>query len=252
VVKNSLTLLKHLFIGGILSVGLMPGIAQAKWIKASVLGTQDSPGTQPVQLDFVLWNFYTGTANKWKQMGPAYGYAPLYGYGTGVSSTNVLQGPFLPQYTPGGAGNSFELNNDGTGLYMDLSSSATIPYLGKGFSGTQGAAVTSIQLTGTSQLRQSGPPNNPFSSSSTPNVVDFLSTAIANGGSSYSCSTPPCGTGIIGFTAESVFSFSWTSVQFDEIESVPTPLPIFGALSAFGFSRKLRKRINIQKIETLS
>lgn len=253
---NLSTVLKRLLIGGVLSVGLLPGIAQAKWIKVSVTGTDSPGGTQPVQLDFVLWNFYTGTANKWNQMGPAYGYAPLYGYGTGVSSTNVLQGPFLPQYTPNGTfGNTFALNNDGTfdslNPFIDLTSSGTIPYLGKGFSGTQGANVTSIQLVGTNQLKQTNSPNDPFLSSSTPNVVDFLSTAIANRGSSYTCSPSPCGTGTIGFAGESVFSFTWTNVQFDEIESVPTPLPIFGALSAFGFSRKLRKRINSQKIETL-
>jgi len=80
-------------------------------------------------------------------------------------------------------------------------------------------------------------------------VVDFLRTAIATTGSSYSCL--PCGTGSIGFSTEGVFKFTWTNIRFDEIESVPTPLPIFGALSAFGFSRKLRKRINSLKIETL-
>jgi len=147
VAGNFRTVLKRLLIGGVLSVGLLPGIAQAKWIKVSVTGTQGDPidlSGQPVQLDFVLWNFNTITSNVWNQMGPAYGYAPLYGYGTGVSNSTppTLQGPFLPQYTPGGAGNSFELKNDGTDLYMDLTGSTTIPYLGKGFPGNQGDTVT--------------------------------------------------------------------------------------------------------------
>jgi hypothetical protein len=244
VLENSLTLLKRLFIGGILSVGLMPGMAQAKWIKVSVTGVGVSPAN-PVQLDFVLWNFNTATPNVWNQTGPLYGSgygpAPLYGYGTGVSNSSpqTLQGPFVPQYTPGTFGNTFALNNDGSGFEIDLTSSSTIPYLVKGFGGGAGTdTVKSIQVLG----NLTG-----FSSSSTPNVVDFLDTAISGTGS-FSCAA--C-TGTIDFTNEGVFTFNWTNAQFDEIESVPTPLPIFGALSAFAFSRKLRKRINIQKIETL-
>ena len=250
-VKNSFTLLKRLFIGGILSVGLMPGIAQAKWIKVSLTGVGVSPANQ-VQLDFVLYNYTTTTANSWNQKDPAYGYGygpvPLYGFGTGVSNSSpqTLQGPFDPAYTPDSTvGNTFALNNDGSGFKIGLTSSAastnTIPYLVKGFGTGAGVdTVKSMQLLGTLPG---------FSSSSTPNVVDFLSTAITNNGPSYSCAS--C-TGSIDFTNQGIFNFNWTNAQFDEIESVPTPLPIFGALSAFGFSRKLRKRINTQRIETLS
>jgi len=247
VAGNFRTVLKRLLIGGVLSVGLLPGMAQAKWIKVSVFGTEVSPGTQPVQLDFMLYNYTTTTANSWKQTLPAYGYGygpvPLYGFGTGVSNSSpqTLQGPFDPAYTPDSTvGNTFALNNDGSGFNIGLTSSSTIPYLVKGFGVGAGTdTVKSIQLGGTL---------TGFTSSSTPNVVDFLSTAITNFGSSYSCAA--C-TGTIDFTNGGLFSFNWTNAQFDEIESVPTPLPIFGALSAFAFSRKLRKRINIQKIETL-
>jgi hypothetical protein len=225
----------------------MPGVAQAKWIKLSVTGTGVAPSpTNPVQLDFVLWNFNTATPNVWKQMGPAYGYAPLYGYGTGVSNSSpqTLQGPFLPQYTPGGSGNTFALNGDGTGFAIDLTSTGEIPYLVRGCdSGSGGVGVdkvVAIQLNGTLPL---------FSSPSTSlNVVDFLDAAITGTGT-FACAS--C-TGSIVFQNEGIFSFSWSNAQFDEIESVPTPLPIFGALSAFSFSRKLRKCINIQKIETFS
>ena len=260
-VKNSLTLLKHLFIGGILSVGLRPGIAQAKWIKVSVRGVGVLPAN-PVQLDFVLYNYTTTTANVWNQTLPAYGYGygpvPLYGFGTGVSNSSpqTLQGPFDAHYQPGTGGNTFALKNDGNfdplKSFIELNGSTTIPYLVKGFGSNQGDAVTSIQLLGGSNpLISTGPMTPQFSSMGSLNVVDFLSSAIATTGSSYSCSPSPCGTGTIGFTPESAFTFNWTNVQFDEIESVPTPLPIFGALSAFGFSRKLRKRINSQKIGTL-
>jgi len=249
VAGNFRTVLKRLLIGGVLSVGLLPGMAQAKWIKVSVFGTE-APGTQPVQLDFMLYNYTTTTANSWKQTLPAYGYGygpvPLYGFGTGVSNSSpqTLQGPFDPAYTPDSTvGNTFALNNDGSGFQIGLTSSAastnTIPYLVKGFGTGAGTdTVKSIQVSG----NLTG-----FSSSSTPNVVDFLDTAISGTGS-FSCAA--C-TGTIDFTNGGLFSFNWTDAQFDEIESVPTPLPIFGALSAFAFSRKLRKRINIQKIETL-
>ena len=244
--KNSFTLFKRLVVSGILTVGLVPEIAHAKWIKTSIFG---SSGSQPVQLDFVLWNFNASTPNVWNQTGPLYGSgygpAPLYGYGTGVSnsSTPTLQGPFVPQYTPGGTfGNTFALKSNGTDFVIDLTSSGTIPYLVKGFgTGAGTLGVKALQITG----NLTG-----FSSTSTPNVVDFLSTAINSNGPSYACGSSCVGQ--IVFSDESVFKFTWTNSQFDEIESVPTPLPIFGALSAFSFSRKLRKRINIQKIETFS
>jgi hypothetical protein len=41
--------------------------------------------------------------------------------------------------------------------------------------------------------------------------------------------------------------FSRVWAQATEIVSTPGPLPLFGALAAFGFSRKLRKRINVIK-----
>jgi hypothetical protein len=263
VVKNSVTLFKRLFIGGILYVGLIPGIAQAKWIKASVTGIGVAPSpTNQVQLDFVLYNYTTTTANVWNQTLPAYGYGygpvPLYGFGTGVSNSSpqTLQGPFDAHYQPGTGGNTFALMNDGNfdpiKPFIELNGSTTIPYLGKGFPGNQGDTVTTIQLLGgPNPLISTGPMNPQFSSAGSPNVVDFLRSAIATTGSSYSCSPSPCGTGTINFTAEGAFNFTWTNVQFDEIESVPAPLPIFGALSAFGFSRKLRKRINGQKIGTI-
>ena len=252
-VKNSFTLLKRLFIGGILTVGLMPGIAQAKWIKVSLTGVGVSPAN-PVQLDFVLYNYTTTTANSWNQEDPAYGYGygpvPLYGFGTGVSNSSpqTLQGPFDAHYQPGTGGNTFALANDGTGLFIDLTGPTSIPHLVKGFGDGAGTAtVKNIQISGA----LSG-----FSTTSTSlNVVDFLSSALSPSGSkTFSCASN-CASGIINFSgagAENVFNFTWTSAQFDEIESVPTPLPIFGALSAFSFSRKLRKRINIQKFETFS
>lgn len=40
-------------------------------------------------------------------------------------------------------------------------------------------------------------------------------------------------------------SFDLASVQPPEASSVPGPLPLFGAATAFGFSRKLRKRIKV-------
>ena len=247
--KNSFTLFKRLAIVGILSVGLMPGVAQAKWIKVSVFGTEDTsplpPSPQPVQLDFVLWNFNTTnlSPNVWNQPTQAFGYAPLYGYGTGVSNSSpqTLQGPFVPQYQPGGSGNTFALNGDGSGFEIDLTALTTIPYLVKGFGTGAGTdTVTSIQLLG----NLTG-----FSSMSTSlNVVDFLDAAI-NGTGTFACAS--C-TGTINFSNEGAFKFTWSSAQFDEIQSVPTPLPIFGALSAFGFSRKLRKRISSQKVKMLT
>jgi len=233
----------------VLSVGLLPGIAQAKWIKVSVTGTGVAPSpTNSVQLDFVLWNYTTTTPNVWTQKDPLYGSgyppAPLYGYGTGVSNSSpqTLQGPFVPQYTPGTAGNTFALDDLGTGFEIDLTSTGTIPYLVKGFgTGAGTLGVKALQITG----NLTG-----FSSSSTPNVVDFLSTAINANGPSYGCGGSCLGQ--IVFSNESIFNFTWTGAQFDEIESVPTPLPIFGALSAFSFSRKLRKRLNTLKIETFS
>jgi len=48
-------------------------------------------------------------------------------------------------------------------------------------------------------------------------------------------------------TSSTPVDFSRVWAQATEIVSTPGPLPLFGALAAFGASRKLRKRINVIK-----
>jgi hypothetical protein len=71
---------------------------------------------------------------------------------------------------------------------------------------------------------------------SSTDVVDFLSGSLRSN-SCTSCS------GTIQTSNETPITFSWTSIQFDQIEAVPAPIPIVGGIAAFGYSRKIRARI---------
>jgi hypothetical protein len=72
-------------------------------------------------------------------------------------------------------------------------------------------------------------------------VVDFLKASLGTRTCTGNYTTTCVGT--IQTADEKAITFSWTTIQFDEIEAVPAPLPIAGALAGFRLSRKIRSRI---------
>jgi hypothetical protein len=104
--------LKGFALAGALLLGCLPGVAQAKWIKATVNGTVTGVTvatdgfsvSNPIQLEFIIQNYLgtLGTPNTWSQTGIKPNYTQLFGYGTGVNSTG-LQGNYnssSPPYLP--------------------------------------------------------------------------------------------------------------------------------------------------------
>jgi hypothetical protein len=229
---------KGLALAGVALAGLMAGEAHAKWIKATVTGNiaANTPTTannlesgNAITLYFYIQNYSgsPGTPNIWRQTNQLSNYTQLFGYGTGTGSTG-LSGNYNASLAPGGLGNVIQSNNDGSSFLMRVQGDPT------------GLSVTreSTQI-GVSNIALSGALvgfNKSFPSSA--DVVDFLSGSLAT--SSYNC-TGTC-SGQIQIP-ENPITFTWTSIQFDQIEPVPAPLPIFGAFAAFSFSRKLRERL---------
>ena len=245
---------RALALAGALLIGCLPGVAQAKWIKATVSGnyTSGMPDgfvvNDPITLNFIIQN-YSGTAasgaipNYWEQATAKPNYTQLFGYGTGTNSTG-LNGSYNASQNPGGslgdgsAGNLIESQNDGKQFLMRVSGTPT------GLSFTRDLTsknVINMSLTGNLVGFSSS-----FPISGSTDVVDFLSASLGT----KTCSTTPaigspniaC-TGQIQATAESPITFIWSNITFDQIEAVPGPLPVVGALVAFRYSRKIRSRI---------
>jgi hypothetical protein len=239
---------KTLALAGALLIGCLPGVAQAKWIKATVTGNYATgmpdgfAVNAPITLNFIIHN-YSGTAasgavpNYWEQATAKPNYTQLFGYGTGTSSTG-LDGYYNASQNPGGnladfsAGNLIESQNDGKQFLMRVSGTPT------GLSFTRGSTpinVLNMSLTGNLDNFSS---SIPISGST--DVVDFLSASL--GSKACSLTTPVC-TGQIQGTAETPITFTWSNITFDQIEAVPGPLPVVGGLVAFQYSRKIRSRI---------
>ena len=225
-------------LASVIAVGLMPGAAQAKWIKATVSGlVTTTPASPPadlepgdaITLNFIIQNYLgtRGTPNVWSQTDVKPNYSQLFGYGT---SSPQLQGNYnassLP-YDSTGLGNIISSNDNGSNFFLRVGTDQPTSGLSAVVAGTA-RNVLYISLGGTVNLA------TPASGSS--DVVDFLSASLG----SRSCTT--C-TGFIQTTVETPFSFTWNTISFEQIEAVPAPLPIAGVLAGFRFSRKIRSRI---------
>jgi hypothetical protein len=226
---------KGLALAGVALAGLMAGEAQAKWIKATVTGTVLTSATgytlqagNSIALNFYIQNYTSTGTNQWEQTVAKPNYTQLFNYATGTGTTGI-SGNYNASLPPSSDSSIFQSGNNGSDFLLRVSGN---PSSGLAIGG--GGAIQYISLGGTLSN---------FSStwSSGLDVVDFISAA-GNLGSPYSC-TPNC-SGVIQPTSnEDPITFTWNNIQFDQIEPVPAPLPIVGALAAFSFSRKLRTRL---------
>jgi hypothetical protein len=250
--------LKGFALAGVLAYGCLPGLAHAKWIKATVVGTvtgtvsadnlaAPTAGPPPtlgsaITLNFYIQN-YSGTAasggnpNYWEQLTAKPNYSQLFGYGTGTNSTGLV-GTFNASSTPGGGGNLIESQDDGTEFLIRVSGTPS-----SGLSITRSGVstnVSNIALGGNLDLFSSSFPGSA-------DVVDFLSASLGSASlGTYACSAttnPYNCTGQIQPNTESPITFSWGSITFEQVEAVPGPLPLAGALAGLSWSRKIRNRI---------
>jgi len=236
---------KGLALAGALLVGCLPGVAQAKWIKATVSMATVTGTTSPAPTDlainapidsltFIIQN-YSGstspTANFWNQNTIKLNYTQLFGYGTGVGSTG-LQGNYNASSLPFDSatdGNFIASNTDGTDFNLRVGTQGASSGLNVVIGGVN-RNVEFISLeNGNLNLVNTVPTSN--------DVVDFLKASLGTRTCTGSCN------GTFQTSNEGAITFSWSTIQFDEIEAVPAPLPIAAALAGFRISRKIRSRI---------
>jgi hypothetical protein len=242
--------LKRFALAGALLFGCLPGVAQAKWIKATVTGTtvltnaQQPPnvGTDIGPLTFVFQNYAGGTpstpggTNEWVQKTVRPNYTQLFGYGTG-GTTGLLQGNYDASSTPynsAGMGNFFSSNTNGTNFNLRVGSqgsSSGLTVATGNPSVTRNVEFISLE-NGSVNLVNTAPTSN--------DVVDFLKASL--GTRTCTIAEGTC-LGKIQAADEGLITFSWSTIEFEEIEAVPAPLPIAGALAGFRLSRKIRSRI---------
>jgi len=225
---------KGLALAGVALAGLMAGEAHAKWIKATVTGTVTGSGTgytlqasDPITLNFYIQNYTSTGTNQWEQTAAAPNYTQLFNYATGTGTTGISGNYNASLHSAPGDSNIVQSNDNGSGFLLRVGGNPS-----SGLTINGGGAISYISLVGTL---------NSFAStwSSGLDVVDFLSAAGSLG--SHGCTT--CDGAIQPTSAETPITFTWSSIRFDQIEPVPAPLPIVGALAAFSFSRKLRTRL---------
>jgi hypothetical protein len=178
----------------------------------------------------------TSTSGEWVQKTVRPNYTQLFGYGTG-GTTGLLQGNYDASSTPynsQGMGNIFSSNTDGTNFNLRVGSqgsSSGLTVATGNPSVTRNVEFISLE-NGSVNLVDTAPTSN--------DVVDFLKASL--GTRTCTIAEDTC-LGKIQTADEALITFSWTTIQFDEIEAVPTPLPIAGALAGFRLSRKIRSRI---------
>jgi hypothetical protein len=239
---------KRFALAGALLFGCLPGVAQAKWIKATVTGTTvitnaaqpPNEGASIGPLTFVFQNYAgatSATANDWSQKFVRPNYTQLFGYGTG-GTTGLLQGNYDASSTPfnsAGMGNFISSNANGTNFNLRV--------------GSQGASSGLTVATGDPSVTrnveyitlENGSLNLVNTTPTSNDVVDFFKASLGERKCTGDYTTTCVGT--IQTADEKAITFSWTTIQFDEIEAVPAPLPIAGALAGFRLSRKIRSRI---------
>jgi len=195
-------------------------------------------GVSITALTFIIQNYAGstgGATNFWNQTIVKPNYTQLFGFGTGVGSTG-LQGNYsahtLP-YNNAGDGNFISSDTVGTNFNLRVGTNGDSSGLNVVIGGVSKNVEYILLENGNLNLNNTPPTSN--------DVVDFLDASLglrtcsATGG--YTCA------GRIQTSTEGAITFTWTNIQFDEIEAVPAPLPIAGALAGFRFSRKIRSRI---------
>ena len=245
--------LRGFAVAGALLLGCLPGVAQAKWMKATVSGatvlTTTSPtasdglgaGASITALTFIIQNYAGstgGATNFWNQTTVKPNYTQLFGFGTGVGSTG-LQGNYSAHTLPYdniGVGNFISSDTVGTNFNLRVGTQGSSSGLNVVIGGVNKNVEYILLENGNLNLNNTPPTSN--------DVVDFLKASLGSpqprtctGNFITTC------VGRIQTSTEGAITFSWTNIQFDEIEAVPAPLPIAGALAGFRFSRKIRSRI---------
>ncbi len=151
--------------------------------------------------------------------------------GSGTFTTNGDTPTVGTTYTVTGATGSFTGDVPGTFSILEdlpISSSTTLQWSGE--STNQLLLMNNIGLSGPQQTIGLFSLSNDFSPADSLTIFIFRST-------------DPCGT----LSAAGVCNYSLTSASLtpqSAPEPIPGPLPVLGAGAAFGFSRRLRRRIS--------
>lgn len=225
--------------GGVTTVAVAGAVTTSKPGTGSLSGVTDGP----YDLVFTLANAPVATSWASTPSGPEFRFFnaadPVYNnslYTDLTGTPNILTGTYLPQ------GDSSSLVVTSTGeIKLSIISTVDEPpdgcYTGKLITSATGANCNQylniLELTVQTSKTGIVPPTNP---GTLPSIGSLLSnyTGIYNGTGSLSSGG-----------AEQRLLF-----KSEQHPPVPSPLPVFGASMAFGFSRRLRQRITQSKVSS--
>lgn len=159
-------------------------------------------------------------------------YAPKFSFTNGTNTTGPITGTTASAVSPVPCVSAQSCPTVGGGTTIPMLSTRTLNLAGSTYAGTGGFASIAMQNAwrgGTVRTATAtGTPSANFSGTGTDMAYNF---------------DPTLG----GTIASKPYIEGWIAVQYEyEVipSAVPGPLPLFGAAAAFGWSRRLKKRIS--------
>jgi hypothetical protein len=159
-------------------------------------------------------------------------YAPKFSFTNGVNTTGPITASTTNATSPVPCGPTQSCPNPGGGTTIPMNSTRTLNLAGNTYAGTGGFASIAMQNAwrgGTVKTATAtGTPSANFSGTGADLAYNFDPT-------------------LSGSVVSKPYIEGWIAVQYQyEVipSAVPGPLPLFGAAAAFGWSRRLKKRIS--------
>ena len=159
-------------------------------------------------------------------------YAPKFSFTNGTNTTGAIIGSIGSASSPVPCSTTQSCPNPGGGTTIPMDSTRTLNLAGNTYAGTGGFASIAMQpdwSTGMVKTATAGAtPTANFSGSGTDMAYNFDPTISAS-------------------VISKPYIEGWVAVQYQYNlipSAVPGPLPLFGAAAAFGWSRRLKKRIS--------
>jgi hypothetical protein len=232
-----------------LPMGAMAG----QWIKATFNGVTLDPagalktsgGTDLTGFtpSIFLYNYQgaiTSDEAVWSQPGGNWSYYPLYGFGSLVGTDGFYGSAY-------NARNELLAGLDDTVSFSDAAGVTDLNFVtGRNFSGYQLYTANSYPNPVPFESISFGGPILDFvgfgQNNTNTDVVGYIAQALEDSGrATFDCASTCFGDVIP--QAEDGIMFTWSSVTFEVVQAVPSPLPLVGAVAAFSYSRRLRKRV---------
>jgi len=159
-------------------------------------------------------------------------YAPKFSFTNGSDTTGPIIATTMNATSPVPCGSTQSCPNLGGGTTIPMNSTRTLNLVGNTYAGAGGFASIAMQNAWRGGMVKTatatGTPSANFSGTGTDMAYSFDPTLSVS-------------------VASKPYIEGWIAVQYEyEVipSAVPGPLPLFGAAAAFGWSRRLRKRVS--------